>query len=155
MGQVALSSPWRGSWFLCCFWKSCLSNAIFKDKLDPMVLLEGLWGGYLPIISYWYKREAGGWIEYTAAPVADMQGSMEQDAYFRVQRIAENGTVLRSQYYENYAYTAGAFQDPEQVPASGGCYDLVDSACIARAHASQPSSRFRCTADSRFKSSAR
>jgi hypothetical protein len=38
-----------------------LSNAIFKDKLDPMVVLEGLWGGYLPIISYWYKREAGGW----------------------------------------------------------------------------------------------
>ena len=84
-----------------------------------MVILEGLWGGFLPIISYWYRRKAGGWIEFTAAPVPDMQGSMEQDAYFRVQRIAENGTVLRAQYYLNYAYTAGAFQDPEQVPASG------------------------------------
>ena len=116
-----------------------LSNAIFKDKLDPMVVLEGLWGGYLPIISYWYKREAGGWIEYTAAPVADMQGSMEQDAYFRVQRIAENGTVLRSQYYENYAYTAGAFQDPEQVPASGGCATiwLAARALLALMHHSR------------------
>ena len=89
-----------------------LSNAIFKDPLEPMVILEGLWGGFLPIISYWYRRKAGGWIEFTAAPVPDMQGSMEQDAYFRVQRIAGNGTVLRAQYYLNYAYTAGAFQGP-------------------------------------------
>lgn len=44
---------------------------------------------------------------------------MEQDAYFRVQRTDLNGTVLTSQYYENYAYTAGAFQGPGQVPASG------------------------------------
>lgn len=42
-----------------------------------------------------------------------------QDAFFRVQRIDANGTVLSSQYYDNYVYTAGAFQSPAQVPASG------------------------------------
>ena len=119
-----------------------LSMAIFKDKLDPMVILEGLWGGFLPVFSYWYKRRAGGWIEYTAAPVPDMKGSMEQDAYFRVQRIAENGTVLKSQYYENYAYTAGAYQGPDQVPASGMWHRIRGTSFVAFMHA-QPVDWFR------------
>ena len=38
-----------------------------------------------------------------------MRGSMEQDAYFRVQKTAANGTVVESKYYENYACTQ---QDP-------------------------------------------
>ena len=41
--------------------------------------------------------------QFTAVPVADMRGSMEQDAYFRVQKTAANGTVVESKYYENYA----------------------------------------------------
>ena len=43
--------------------------------------------------------------QFTAVPVADMRGSMEQDAYFRVQKTAANGTVVESKYYENYACT--------------------------------------------------
>jgi hypothetical protein len=96
-----------------------LSMAIFKDPIEPEGQLEGLWGDHLPIFSYWWPMTAGGWIEYTVVPVADMDGSMEQDAYFRVQKVAPNGTVIRAQYYDNYAYTAGAFQAPQQVPASG------------------------------------
>jgi hypothetical protein len=96
-----------------------LSDAIFKDAIEPTGQLEGLWGDHLPIFSYWWPMKAGGWIEYTAVPVADMHGSMEQDAYWRVQKLAANGTVIKAQYYDNYAYTAGAFQGPDQVPASG------------------------------------
>ena len=95
------------------------SDAIFKDALNITGELEGLWGGFLPIISYYFPRVAGGYIEFTAVPKPDMQGSMEQDAFFRVQRTAANGTVLNAKYFDNYAYTAGAFQSPSQVPASG------------------------------------
>ena len=61
----------------------------------------------------------GGYIEMTACPVADMQGNMEQGVYFRFQKTAPNATVVHTQYYDTFAYTAGAFQNPRQVPASG------------------------------------
>lgn len=61
----------------------------------------------------------GGYIEMTACPVADMQGNMEQAAFFRFQKSSANGTVLDTKYFDTFAYTAGAFQSPEQVPASG------------------------------------
>lgn len=54
------------------------SDAVFKDPLVKAGQLEGLWGGHLPIVSFWFQRQAGGYIEYTAVPKADMEGSMEQ-----------------------------------------------------------------------------
>ena len=101
------------------------SKAIFKDAFNMTGELERLWGEYLPIISFYYPRLAGGFIEFTAVPKPDMEGSMEQDAFFRLQMTADNGTVLKAQFYDNYAYTAGAFQSPKQVPASGEPKDSV------------------------------
>jgi hypothetical protein len=46
---------------------------------------------------------AGGYIEMTVCPVADMQGNMEQAAFFRFQKTSANGTVLRTQYYDTFA----------------------------------------------------
>ena len=48
-----------------------------------------------------------------------MDGNTEQAAFFRFQKTATNGTVLKAQFYDTFAYTAGAFQNPHQVPASG------------------------------------
>ena len=61
----------------------------------------------------------GGYIEMTVVPVAEMDGNMEQAGWFRFQKTAANGTVLVQKFYDTFAYTAGAFQSPTQVPASG------------------------------------
>ena len=143
------------------------SDAQFKDRLNATGQLEGLTGGHLPIVSYYYPRVDGGWIEFTAVrtphgymcrwpscgpvrlrvmrsslppapappvqvPKADMEGSMEQDAFFRLLRVDGNGTVLDAKFFDNYAYTAGAFQGPTQVPASGEVRD-ADENTIRRA----------------------
>ena len=36
------------------------SDAVFKDKLSPFEQREGLWGGYLPVISLQFKLAEGG-----------------------------------------------------------------------------------------------
>ena len=138
--------------------------ATFKDKLDSSGQLEGLWGGYLPITSNYFKLagppapppavchqhchhspklccdpappDAGdtGYIEMTVVPVADMEGNMEQAAWFRMQKTNANGTVLAARYFDTFAYTAGAFQTPEQVPASGepaGAQSPLSTTCGA------------------------
>ena len=46
------------------------------------------------------------WIEFVAVPVADMEGSPEQDVFFRISKIHANGTVLDRRYFD----TVRAFQ---------------------------------------------
>ena len=63
------------------------SKAIFKDNITEDETLEGLWGGHLPIISFTYRIK-GGWIEWTAVPCEDTQGSIEQRVMFRIVKMA-------------------------------------------------------------------
>ena len=53
------------------------STAVFKQKIDPLKTVEGLIGGWLPIVSYRYT-EAGGSneIEWTAVPVEDQPAAL-------------------------------------------------------------------------------
>lgn len=95
------------------------STAVFKQKIDPLKTVEGLLGGWLPIVSYRYTEAAGSGraneIEWTAVPVEDPTGSIELAVYFRVLRIdVENGTVLDAKFYQTYAYSASG-----GVPAKG------------------------------------
>ena len=75
--------------------------------------------GYLPVVSNYYRMASGGWIEMTAVPKADMGGSMEQRCFYRFQKVDGSGDVNKTQYYDTFAYTAGGYQSPAQVPASG------------------------------------
>ena len=79
------------------------STAVFKEPIDKTKTVEGLFGGWLPIISFRYKEaQGGGEIEWTAVPVEDATGSIELAVFFRVLRIA-NGTVVDSKFYETFA----------------------------------------------------
>ena len=120
------------------------SSAVFKDSLNRTDQREGLWGSFLPIVSFYHTIQPNGtngskrvpqcvppkkpcqhhttrccgpehdtadpepagpvaadhgWIEWTAVPVADMDGNVEQDVFFRVTKIAPNGTVLDARYF--------------------------------------------------------
>ena len=90
------------------------STAVFKQPIDKPKTMEGLFGGWLPIVSFRYaEAKGGGEIEWTAVPVEDATGSIELAVFFRVLRIA-NGTVVESKFYETFAYTASG-----GVPAKG------------------------------------
>eukprot|EP01051_Picozoa_sp_SAG22_P001014 SAG22_NODE_35_length_27276_cov_20.395849_2_plen_444_part_00 len=137
------------------------SKAVFKNKLEPLLQREGLWGGWLPIVTYHFRVQPGGgttndcecsgkrqpcpgpshaghtfcptdptpgqcdtpcanssaghnntnssgaeaaWIEWTACPVADMKGNRAQDVYFRVLKVAADGSVLDARYFDTYAF---------------------------------------------------
>ena len=75
--------------------------------------------GYLPVVSNYYRMASGGWTEMTAVPKADMGGSMEQRCFYRFQKVDGSGNVTKTQFYDTFAYTAGGYQSPAQVPASG------------------------------------
>jgi hypothetical protein len=51
------------------------------------------------------------WIEFVAVPVADMEGSPEQDVFFRISKIHANGTVLDRRYFDTYSFTGTAGPD--------------------------------------------
>eukprot|EP01045_Picozoa_sp_COSAG04_P005838 COSAG04_NODE_277_length_18399_cov_3.036066_5_plen_305_part_00 len=51
------------------------------------------------------------WIEFVAVPVADMEGSPEQDVFFRISKIHANGTVIDSRYFDTYSFTGTAGPD--------------------------------------------
>ena len=119
--------------------------------MEPYAQREGLWGGYLPIVTFHFQVKPGGgttnscncsqprqpcpshhgrdfcpsnpasgqcdtpctnsttgggaaWIEWTACPVADMQGNRAQDVMFRVVQVSANGTVLAARYFDTYAF---------------------------------------------------
>lgn len=92
------------------------SKAIFKDPIAENKTLEGLWGGHLPIISFTYQIE-GGWIEWTAVPCEDTEGSIEQRVMFRIVKMAEDGTKRDARYFDTYAYNAA--DDIFGIPARG------------------------------------
>lgn len=79
-------------------------QAVFQDPIDVSGTLEGMWGGHLPVVSFHYRMQAGGWIEWTAVPVADMGGNREQDVYFRVLKLNETGDVVDVRYFDTYVY---------------------------------------------------
>jgi hypothetical protein len=98
------------------------SQAIYKDALKRNGTLEGLWGGHLPIISLSFPRVEGGWIEFTAVPKPDSQGSVEQDVMFRLLKLSANDSVLEAKYYDTYVYTAG---HPHTYPGAGQSADSL------------------------------
>ena len=78
-----------------------LMIAVFHDKLNLTATHEGLWGGFLPAVSFYFERaSAAGWIEWTAVPAADMGGSKEQDVWFRVLRRNADGEVDDARYFD-------------------------------------------------------
>ena len=51
-----------------------------------------------------YGNNSGsGWIEWTAVPVADMEGSRYQDVFFRITKVDSNGTIVDARYFDTYA----------------------------------------------------
>ena len=46
----------------------------------------------------------GGWIEFTACPVADMGGNKYQDVLFRVMKFNATGGVIDARYFDTYAF---------------------------------------------------
>ena len=46
----------------------------------------------------------GGWVEFTACPVADMKGNYYQDVFFRVAKYNATGEVVESRYFDTYAF---------------------------------------------------
>lgn len=46
----------------------------------------------------------GGWIEWVAVPVPDMEGSKEQDVFYRMLKMAPNGTVLEARFWDTYSF---------------------------------------------------
>ena len=49
------------------------------------------------------NNSGSGWIEWTAVPVADMEGSQQQDVFFRVTKVDDNGTVVDARYFDTFA----------------------------------------------------
>jgi hypothetical protein len=45
---------------------------------------------------------ANGWVEWTAVPVPDMEGNLEQDLFFRVIKVRPDGTVADVRYFNTY-----------------------------------------------------
>jgi hypothetical protein len=52
---------------------------------------------------HWGNNSGSGWIEWTAVPVADMDGSQHQAVFFRVSKVDANGTVIDTRYFDTYA----------------------------------------------------
>lgn len=46
------------------------------------------------------NNSGSGWIEWTAVPVADMEGSQQQDVFFRFTKVDSNGTVVAARYFD-------------------------------------------------------
>eukprot|EP00660_Eupelagonema_oceanica_P000093 gene93-9982_t len=80
------------------------STATFKDALSRLEQREGLWGDYLPVVTLHFKMKQGGWIEWTAVPVADMKGNIAQDVFFRVMKLNRTGEIMDARYFDTYAY---------------------------------------------------
>ena len=89
------------------------SKAIFKDPIVENKTLEGLWGGHLPIVSFTYTIPDG-FIEWTAVPVEDDSGSIEQRVFFRLLKLDATGAPLDARFYDTYAYNAA-----DTIPAHG------------------------------------
>ena len=79
-----------------------MKQAIYHADLDLRATREGLWGGHLPAVSFYYQIRGGGSIEFSAVPVADMQGNREQDAFFRLLKLDASGKVEDVRYYDTY-----------------------------------------------------
>jgi len=74
---------------------------------------------------------AGGYIEMTVCPVADMQGNMEQAAFFRFQKTSANGTVLRTQYYDTFACVCIAHSSCQSHHLHSPAHTRTPTVCVA------------------------
>ena len=79
-----------------------MKQAIYHADLDLRATREGLWGGHLPAVSFYIQIKGGGSVEFSAVPVADMQGNREQDAFFRLLKLDASGEVEDVRYYDTY-----------------------------------------------------
>jgi hypothetical protein len=50
------------------------------------------------------QTTGGGWIEWVAVPVPDMDGSKEQDVFYRMLKIATNGSVIDARFWDTYSF---------------------------------------------------
>ena len=79
-----------------------MKQAIYHADLDLRATREGLWGKHLPAVSFYYQLVDGGSVEFSAVPVADMQGNREQDAFFRLMKLDASGQLKEVRYFDTY-----------------------------------------------------
>lgn len=66
-----------------------VGSAVGKQQIDESLRTEGA---------------SGGWIEFTACPVADMKGNQYQDVMFRVMKFNATGGIIDARYFDTYAF---------------------------------------------------
>lgn len=80
---------------------------------------EGLVGGYLPVVIFYYPivNSTNYWT-MIAAPKPDMQGSREQDVWYRFQQVSGAGELVGNASYFDTYYWSGPGPAPVSAPAA-------------------------------------
>jgi hypothetical protein len=88
---------------------------------------EGLVGGFLPIVVFYYPVvNSSNYWTMVAAPKPDMQGSREQDVWYRFQQISGSGDLVGNASYFDTYYWSGPGPGPVSAPAAPFYANMLD-----------------------------